>query len=133
MEVVTIKPLSEAQHHFLTQYINLMEAVEEGLELVDFNYQEGYYESGDNLLKELVGVLVPYHSSNMTMRSIFAHDETVLTELDNFQKVVDKAFQIESCILNEKEKADFIHNTFLPTYKKWKKQVYHHLEMYSDD
>ena len=129
--MITIKSLSEAQYDFLKQYINLIETVEEGLSLVDVSYQERNYGSGDRLLKDLVGVFVPFNSSNMTMRSIFAHDALVLAELDKFQSILDQVLHIETVIHDQDEKTTFIHDFFLPAYKQWKEQIYIHLKMYS--
>ena len=129
--MTTIKSISEAQYDFLKQYINLIETVEEGLELVDFNYQERNFGNGDKLLIDLVGVFVPFNSSNLTMRSIFAHDDSVIAELDKFQAILDQVMHIETLSADQDEKVKFIHEFFLPAYKQWKQQIYQHLKMYN--
>lgn len=113
------------------QYINLLEVVEEGLELVDLSYQERNYGSGDKLLKDLVGVFVPFNSSNLTMRSIFVDDPTVLARLQKFQDLLDQVLHLNTIIHQEEEKTKFINEFFLPSYKQWKDQIYNQLKVYN--
>lgn len=122
--------LTEPRYKFVQEYLNLLDMVEEGIELVDLSYQERNFGSGDKLLKDLINAFGPFSSSNQTMKTIFSPDKQLFEQLCNFQKILEQVSHLETIFHDEVAKSQFTQQFFNPSYKQWKKQVYKHLQGY---
>lgn len=133
LEVITINILTEPQYDFVKQYINLLDTVQDGIELVDVSYQDRNFGSGDQLLKDLIGAFIPFNASNYTMQSIFFHDKCLTDQLQKFHLILDQVQHLSTLLPDEKEKISFLHDFLLPAYTQWKTETYNLLKGYIEN
>lgn len=109
--------------------MKLIETVEDGMVLVDISYKERNFGSGDKLLEDIIGAFVSFNASNMKVRSIFANDLEITSQLQAFQKITEQIQHLLT-IYNQEEKISFIHDFLLPSYKNWKLDIEKQLQKY---
>lgn len=126
-----VNALSAEQYDFLSKYFELLATVEEGFSFVGERYKERNYGQGDQLLSDIMGAFVQFNASNMKLRSIFQEDEDVISQLDQFQSVVDQVASLgETFHLEAENKVLFVSEKLVPTYQLWKQEVEKTIGMY---
>jgi hypothetical protein len=126
-----VNALSTEQYDFLSRYFELLATVEEGFSFVHDRYKERNYGQGDQLLSDIMGAFVQFNASNMRLRSIFQEDEDVISQLDQFQSIVDQVASLgETFHLEAENKVLFVSEELFPTYQLWKQEIEKTIEMY---
>lgn len=113
------KSLEQAELDFLARYSDLLDTLEEGFSSVAYFYREGYEESGDRLLLQMLESVLPYSPENMTMAHIISEWEEHQQVLRHFYNVTAKAGnELEE--KNRNEKITYLSTVLLPAFQRWK-------------
>lgn len=113
------KSLEQAELDFLARYSALLDTLEEGFSSVAYFYREGFEESGDRLLLQMLESVLPYSPENMTMAHIISEREEHQQVLRHFYEVTAKAgSKLED--KNRNEKITYLSTVLLPAFQRWK-------------
>ncbi|RKD76535.1 hypothetical protein ATL39_0754 [Sinobaca qinghaiensis] len=113
------KSLEKAELDFLATYSALLDTLEDGFSSVAYFYREGFEESGDRLLLQMLESVLPYSPENMTM----AH---IVSERGEHQKVLKQFYQTTAEAgkmletKNRHEKITYLSTVLLPVFQRWK-------------
>lgn len=120
------KPISEEKLVFLIKYLEVLEAINEGLRLADESYQEQNYGSGNTLINNITNAFISCNALNMRLRD--HENDRLLQQLDHFQDLIEQVLHLQS--LSLEEKANLVHEFFRPKYQQWHVQIKTLLEVY---
>ncbi|WP_252315539.1 hypothetical protein [Sinobaca sp. H24] len=113
------KSLEQAELDFLARYSDLLDTLEDGFSSVAYFYREGFEESGDRLLLQMLDSVLPYSPENMTMAHIVSEREEHQQVLKQFYDAAAKAGNaLEE--KNRSEKMVYLSTVLLPVFQRWK-------------
>lgn len=113
------KSLEQAELDFLARYSDLLDTLEDGFSSVAYFYREGFEESGDRLLLQMLDSVLPYSPDNMTMAHIVSEREEHQQVLKQFYDAAAKAGNaLEE--KNRSEKMVYLSTVLLPVFQRWK-------------
>lgn len=113
------KSLEQAELDFLVRYSDLLDTLEDGFSSVAYFYREGFEESGDRLLLQMLDSVLPYSPENMTMAHIVSEREEHQQVLKQFYDAAAKAGNaLEE--KNRSEKMVYLSTVLLPVFQRWK-------------
>ncbi|ADU31839.1 hypothetical protein Bcell_3598 [Evansella cellulosilytica DSM 2522] len=116
-----------AQRTFLENYLKLLQEVEGSFSFVLDCYKQGNEDIGDRLLQQMMMGLLPYNTENMTVASIFGHDDASMEALRVFHKEVHIAIKIDEEMATAEEKSRFVHEVMQPRIQQWRNTVHEKL------
>ncbi|SFE49552.1 hypothetical protein [Alteribacillus iranensis] len=111
-------PLRQAEQNFLNRYVEWLELVKEGLSSIVYFYREGFIESGDRLLHQMIDGFEPFSMETMTMRYLFGNVPEYQEEMKSIHHILEQTKEglSDNTIT---DRMFYVTATFIPAFERW--------------
>ncbi|MCD8510331.1 MAG: hypothetical protein LRY73_11040 [Bacillus sp. (in: Bacteria)] len=123
-----MRKITVAQHEFLKHYLNLLNEMDPVFQFAIQCYENDDVDIGGRLMKDVLAGIIPYNQENMTVYSIFGHDDKALQVIEKLQANIGIFLHSLKVDHGQNEGATLLKEKLLPVFREWKGIVERYVE-----
>jgi hypothetical protein len=121
--------LDEKQYELVSQYVGMLDTIEEALKYVEASFTDFSKTEGDQILSDVFMAIGQISESNPLLKEIF-DGEGVQKALTGFDSVTDQAWKLEGQLDNNEVKHSIVQEKLSPAFSTWKASIESQLKPY---
>ncbi|MFI8687993.1 hypothetical protein [Rossellomorea sp. NPDC077527] len=123
--------LDEKQYELVSQYIGMLDTIEEALKYVEASFTNLSKTEGDRVLSDVFMAIGQISESNSLLKEIFDFDrEGIQKALNAFDTVTDQAWKLDGQLDNNVVKQSLVQENLSPAFSAWKATIESELNPY---
>ncbi|MGG1630247.1 hypothetical protein [Rossellomorea sp. NRS-1567] len=122
--------LDEKQYELVSQYVGMLDTIEEALMYVEASFTNLSKTEGDRVLSDVFMAIGQISESNLLLKEIFDGREDIQQALTGFDTVTDQAWKLDGQLNNNSVKQSIVQEKLSPAFSKWKPSIENELNPY---
>ncbi|OXS58500.1 hypothetical protein B0G93_11447 [Bacillus sp. V-88] len=121
--------LDEKQYELVSQYVGMLETIEEALNYVEASFTDLRKIEGDQVLSDVFMAIGQISESNPLLKKLF-DEEGIQKALTGFDTVTDQAWKLDGQLDNNEIKQSVVQENLSPAFSTWKTLIEKELKPY---
>ncbi|CAN7202528.1 hypothetical protein [Rossellomorea sp. LjRoot5] len=121
--------LGEKQYELVSQYVGMLDTIEEALNYVEASFTDLSKTEGDQVLPEVFMAIGQISESNLLLKEPF-DEEGIQNALTGFDTVTDQAWKLDGQLDNSAFKQSIVQENLSPAFSAWKATIETELNPY---
>jgi hypothetical protein len=122
--------LDEKQYELVSQYVGMLDTIEEALKYVEASFTDFSKTEGDQVLSDVFMAIGQISESNHLFKEIFDGREGIQKALTQFDTVTDQAWKLDGQLDNNTVKQSIVQEILSPAFSTWKTSIENELKSY---
>jgi hypothetical protein len=122
--------LDEKQYELVSQYVGMLDSIEEALKYVEASFTDLSKTEGDRVLSDVFMAISQISESNGLLKEIFDGREGIQQALTQFDTVANQAWKLDGQLDNNTVKQSILQEKLSPAFSKWKAFIDNELNPY---
>ncbi|MGG3912660.1 hypothetical protein [Rossellomorea vietnamensis] len=114
--------LDEKQYELVSQYVGMLDTIEEALNYVEASFTDLSKTEGDQVLSEVFMAIGQISESNPLLKEMF-DEEGIQKALTGFDTVTDQAWKLDGQLDNNEIKQSIVQENLSPAFSAWKASI----------
>ncbi|WP_061811444.1 hypothetical protein [Rossellomorea vietnamensis] len=114
--------LDEKQYELVSQYVGMLDTIEEALNYVEASFKDFSKTEGDQVLSEVFMAIGQISESNPLLQELF-DEEGIQKALNGFDTVTDQAWKPDGQLDNNEIKQSVVQENLSPAFSAWKTSI----------
>ncbi|MDT9026455.1 hypothetical protein [Rossellomorea yichunensis] len=115
--------LDEKQYELVSQYVGMLDTIEEALKYVEASFTDLSKTEGDRVLSDVFMAIGQISESNLLLKEMFDGREDIQQALTGFDTVTDQAWKLDGQLDNNTVKQSIVQEKLSPAFSKWKTSI----------
>lgn len=122
--------LDEKQYELVSQYVGMLDTIEEALNYVEASFTDLSKTEGDQVLSDVFMAVGQISESHRLLSEIFDGREEIRNALTGFDTVTDQAWKLDGQLENNSVKQSIVQENLSPAFSTWKVAIKNELNPY---
>ena len=122
--------LDEKQFELVSQYVGMLDTIEEALKYVMASFTDLSKTEGDRVLSDVFVAIGQISESNGLLKEMFDGREGIQKALTGFDTVTDQAWRLDGRLDNNEVKQSIVQEKLSPAFSTWKASIENELNPY---
>jgi hypothetical protein len=122
--------LDEKQYELVSQYVGMLDTIEEALKYVKASFTDLSKTEGDRVLSDVFVAIGQISESNGLLKEMFDGREGIQKALTGFDTVTDQAWRLDGQLDNNEVKQSIVQEKLSPAFSTWKASIDNELNPY---
>ncbi|MGE6754512.1 hypothetical protein ACQKFO_13750 [Rossellomorea sp. NPDC071047] len=122
--------LDEKQYELVSQYVGMLDTIEEALYYVGASFTDLSKTEGDRVLSDIFMAIGQISESNGLLKEMFDGREDIQQALTGFDTVTDQAWKLDGQLDNNEVKQSIVQESLSPAFLNWKSTIENELNPY---
>jgi hypothetical protein len=122
--------LDEKQYELVSQYVGMLDTIEEALKYVKASFTDLSKTEGDRVLSDVFVAIGQISESNGLLKEMFDGREGIQKALTGFDTVTDQAWRLDGQLDNNEVKQSMVQEKLSPAFSTWKASIDNELNPY---
>ncbi|RBP00061.1 hypothetical protein [Rossellomorea aquimaris] len=122
--------LDEKQYELVSQYVGMLDTIEEALKYVEASFTDLSKTEGDQVLSDVFMAIGQISESHRLLNEIFDGREEIQIALTGFDTVTDQAWKLDGQLDNNVFKQSIVQDNLSPAFFAWKASIENELKPY---
>ncbi|MHA7138065.1 hypothetical protein ACRTEV_12355 [Rossellomorea arthrocnemi] len=122
--------LDENQYELVSQYVGMLDTIEEALKYVEASFTDLSKTEGDRVLSDVFMAIGQISESNGLLKEMFDGWEGIQKALNGFDTVTDQAWKLDGQLDNNSVKQSIVQEKLSPAFSTWKVTIENELNPY---
>jgi hypothetical protein len=122
--------LDEKQYELVSQYVGMLDTIEEALKYVKASFTDLSKTEGDRVLSDVFVAIGQISESNGLLKEMFDGREGIQKALTGFDTVTDQAWRLDGQLDNNEVKQSIVQEKLSPAFSTWKASIENELNPY---
>lgn len=127
---MTTTKLDEKQYELVSQYVGMLDTIEEALNYVEASFTDLNKTEGDRVLSDVFISIGQISESNSLLKDMFGGREDIQKALTGFDTVTDQAWKMDGQLDNNLVKQSIVQENLSPAFSAWKATIENELNPY---
>lgn len=114
--------LDEKQYELVSQYVGMLDTIEEALNYVEASFTDLSKTEGDQVLSDVFMAIGQISESNPLLKELF-DEERIQKALTGFDTVTDQAWKLDGQLDNNEIKKSIVQENLSPAFSTWKASI----------
>ncbi|UTE77302.1 hypothetical protein [Rossellomorea sp. KS-H15a] len=114
--------LDEKQYELVSQYVGMLDTIEEALNYVEASFTDLSKTEGDQVLSDVFMAIGQISESNPLLKELF-DEERIQKALTGFDTVTDQAWKLDGQLDNNEVKQSVVKENLSPSFSTWKASI----------
>ncbi|BCB05692.1 hypothetical protein [Bacillus sp. KH172YL63] len=115
--------LDEKQYELVSQYVAMLDTIEEALKYVEASFADLSKTEGDTVLSDVFLAIGQISESNPLLKEMFEGHEGIQKALSDFDTVTDQAWKLDGHLDNLSMKQSIVQENLAPAFALWKESM----------
>ena len=115
--------LDEKQYELVSQYVGMLDTIEEALKYVEASFTDFSKTEGDQVLSDVFMAIGQISESNPLLKEMFDGQQGIQKALTEFDTVTDQALKLDGQLENSAVKQSIVQEKLLPAFSIWKASI----------
>ncbi|MGM7702907.1 hypothetical protein ACSVDE_14350 [Pseudalkalibacillus sp. Hm43] len=112
--------MEQKQFEVISQYVDLLQVIEEGFNYIEGRYQEDAVMAGDRILGDVFLAFSQIEGANKIILDVFNGEKAVEQEIGMFSSIIDIVKELEQNFEDADEKKRIVLTKLMPAFLSWK-------------
>lgn len=121
--------LDEKQYELVSQYVGMLDTIEEALNYVEASFTDLSKTEGDQVLSEVFMAIGQISESIPLLKELF-DEESIQNALTGFDTVTNQAWKLDGQLDNNAIKQSIVQENLSPAFSTWKASIEKELKPY---
>lgn len=121
--------LDEKQYELVSQYVGMLDTIEEALNYVEASFTDLSKTEGDQVLSDVFMAIGQISESNPLLKELF-DEEGIQKALTGFDTVTDQAWKLDGQLDNSAFKQRIVQDNLSQAFSSWKATIETELNPY---
>jgi hypothetical protein len=122
--------LDEKQYELVSQYVGMLDTIEEALKYVEASFTDLSKTEGDRVLSDVFMAIGQISESNGLLKELFDGREGIQKALTRFDTVTNQAWKLDGQLDNNTVKQSIVQEKLSPAFSTWKASIDNELNHY---
>lgn len=122
--------LDEKQYELVSQYVGMLDTIEEALKYVEASFADLSKTEGDRVLSDVFMAIGQISESNGLLKEMFDGREDIQKALTGFDSVTDQVWELDGQLDNNTVKQSIVQEKLSPAFSTWKASIDNELNPY---
>ncbi|MFI8575833.1 hypothetical protein ACIGEL_08970 [Rossellomorea aquimaris] len=122
--------LDEKQYELVSQYVGMLDTIEEALKYVEASFTDLSKTEGDRVLSDVFMAIGQISESNLLLKEMFDGRKDIQKALTGFDTVTDQAWKLDGQLDNNTVKQSIVQEELSPAFSTWKASIDNELNPY---